>query len=70
MSTDRVDWEETGRGWGARASEWVHLWELCAFPAKGLLFPRLGVDAGLRLYPTPSWWVASRRGGAPRRYNG
>ena len=49
MSTSRVDWEEAGRGWGARATEWAYLWEPYALPANEVLFDRLGVDAGVRL---------------------
>ena len=67
MSTSRVDWEEAGRGWGARAAEWAYLWEPYALPANEVLFDRLGVDAGVRLLDiacgsgfAPS--VAARRG--------
>jgi ubiquinone/menaquinone biosynthesis C-methylase UbiE len=49
MSRSRVDWEEAGRGWGARATEWAYLWEPYALPANEVLFDRLGVDAGVRL---------------------
>lgn len=49
MSTSRVDWQEAGRGWGARATEWAYLWEPYALPANEVLFDRLGVDAGVRL---------------------
>ena len=49
MSTDTVDWEEAGRGWGARATEWAYLWEPYALPANEVLFDRLGVNAGIRL---------------------
>ncbi len=49
MSTGRVDWEEAGRGWGARATEWAYLWEPYALPANEVLLDRLGVDAGVRL---------------------
>jgi SAM-dependent methyltransferase len=49
MSRSRVDWEEAGRGWGARAAEWAYLWEPYALPANEVLFDRLGVDAGVRL---------------------
>ncbi len=49
MSTSRVDWQEAGRGWGARATEWAYLWEPYALPANEVLFDRLGVDPGVRL---------------------
>lgn len=49
MSTSRMDWQEAGRGWGARATEWAYLWEPYALPANEVLFDRLGVDAGIRL---------------------
>jgi SAM-dependent methyltransferase len=49
MSTNGVDWEEAGRGWGARALEWAYLWEPYALPANEVLFDRLGVHAGIRL---------------------
>ncbi len=49
MSTNSAGWEEAGRGWGARASEWAYLWEPYALPANEVLFDRLGVDAGIRL---------------------
>ena len=49
MSTSTVDWQEAGRGWGARATEWAYLWEPYALPANEVLFDRLGVDAGVRL---------------------
>ena len=44
-----VDWEEAGRGWGARATEWAYLWEPYALPANEVLFDRLGGNAGIRL---------------------
>jgi SAM-dependent methyltransferase len=49
MPTGGVDWEEAGRGWGARAPEWAYLWEPYALPANEVLFDRLGVEAGIRL---------------------
>ena len=49
MSTNTVDWQEAGRGWGARATEWAYLWEPYALPANEVLFDRLGVDEGIRL---------------------
>ncbi len=45
----QVDWEEAGRGWGARAPEWAYLFEPYARPANELLFDRLGVNDGTRL---------------------
>ena len=47
MST--VNWEEAGRGWGARAEEWAYLFEPYARPANELLFDRLAVGDGARL---------------------
>jgi len=44
-----VDWEEAGRGWGARALEWAYLLEPYARPANDELFDQLGVAAGTRL---------------------
>jgi ubiquinone/menaquinone biosynthesis C-methylase UbiE len=49
MSANKVDWQNAGRGWGARATEWAYLWEPYALPANEVLFDRLGVDAGVRL---------------------
>jgi SAM-dependent methyltransferase len=49
VPTSRMDWEEAGRGWGARATEWAYLWEPYALPANEVLFDRLGVDGGIRL---------------------
>jgi SAM-dependent methyltransferase len=45
----RVDWQEAGLGWGARAAEWAYLAEPYALPANDLLFDRLAVNAGARL---------------------
>lgn len=44
-----VNWEEAGRGWGARAVEWAYLFEPYARPANELLFDRLAIRDGLRL---------------------
>ena len=44
-----MDWNEAGRGWGARPTEWAYLLEPYALPANELLFDRLGVTAGVRL---------------------
>ena len=44
-----VNWEEAGRGWGARAVEWAYLFEPYARPANELLFDRLGIGDGGRL---------------------
>ena len=44
-----VNWEEAGRGWGARAVEWAYLFEPYARPANELLFDRLGIGDGARL---------------------
>ncbi len=44
-----MNWEEAGRGWGARALEWAYLFEPYARPANELLFDRLGIGDGERL---------------------
>ncbi|HEY6317524.1 MAG TPA: methyltransferase domain-containing protein [Acidimicrobiia bacterium] len=44
-----MDWEEAGRGWGARALDWAYLDEPYARPANDELFDRLGVGVGTRL---------------------
>ena len=44
-----VNWEEAGRGWGARAVEWAYLFEPYARPANELLFDHLGLGDGARL---------------------
>jgi ubiquinone/menaquinone biosynthesis C-methylase UbiE len=44
-----VNWEEAGRGWGARAVEWAYLFEPYARPANELLFDRLAVGDGIHL---------------------
>ncbi len=44
-----TDWEEAGRGWGARAVEWAYLFEPYARPANELLFDRLEIGEGVRL---------------------
>jgi SAM-dependent methyltransferase len=69
MSTSSVQWEEAGRGWGARASEWAYLWEPYALPANEVIFDRLGVDTGIRLLDIAcgsgfAASVAGRRGAA------
>ena len=45
----RVDWEEAGRGWGARALEWAYLFEPYARPANDVLFDQLAVGDGARV---------------------
>ncbi len=44
-----ANWEEAGRGWGARALQWAYLFEPYARPANELLFDRLGIGDGARL---------------------
>ncbi|HUC27492.1 MAG TPA: class I SAM-dependent methyltransferase [Streptosporangiaceae bacterium] len=44
-----MDWEEAGRGWGARPLEWAYLWEPYARPANEKLFDRLGVGDGVQV---------------------
>ncbi len=43
------DWQEAGRGWGARAMEWAYLFEPYAQRANNLLLDQLDVDAGTQL---------------------
>ena len=43
-----MDWEQAGRGWGARAREWAYLFEPYAQPANNTVFDRLGLGAGAR----------------------
>lgn len=67
MSTGAVDWQEAGRGWGARATDWAYLWEPYALPANEVVFDRLGLHAGDRLLDIAcgsgyAASVASRRG--------
>src|SRR5271170_4529114 len=44
-----MDWEEAGRGWGARAREWAYLFEPYSLPANELSFRKLEVETGTRL---------------------
>jgi len=44
-----MSWEEAGRGWGARATEWAYLFEPYALSANELVLSRLGAGAGTRL---------------------
>jgi SAM-dependent methyltransferase len=48
-SVHESNWEEAGRGWGARAREWAYLFESYARPANELLFDQLRVTHGTRL---------------------
>lgn len=64
-----MDWEEAGRGWGARAVEWAYLLEPYARPANELLFDRLGVAPDVRLLDIAcgsgfAAQLAARRGAA------
>jgi SAM-dependent methyltransferase len=43
------DWQEAGRAWGARATDWAYLFEPYARPANQVVFDHLGVAAGVRL---------------------
>ncbi len=43
------DWEEAGRAWGARATDWAYLFEPYARPANQVVFDKLGVAGGVRL---------------------
>ncbi len=42
------NWEEAGRGWGARARDWAYLFEPYARPANELLLDLLEVSPGTR----------------------
>jgi SAM-dependent methyltransferase len=64
-----MDWQEAGRGWGARSVEWAYLSEPYARPANELLLDRLGVGAGTRLLDIAcgsgfAAQLAARRGAA------
>jgi SAM-dependent methyltransferase len=64
-----MDWEEAGRGWGARALEWAYLLEPYTRPANDVLFDQLDVGADTRLLDVACGSgfaanVASRRGAA------
>ena len=48
-ATRRIgDWQEAGRGWGARAVEWAYLFEPYSRPANDLLLDELEVGPGTR----------------------
>ncbi|HUY23557.1 MAG TPA: class I SAM-dependent methyltransferase, partial [Acidimicrobiales bacterium] len=49
MSQITMDWEEAGRGWGARATDWAYLFEHYARPANEVVFDHLAVGPGVRL---------------------
>lgn len=51
MSVDETDdgWENAGRGWGTRATDWAYLFEPYARSANDVVFDRLGVGPGARL---------------------
>src|ERR1700761_2941952 len=44
-----MDWIESGRAWGARATDWAYLMEPYARRANDALFDRAGVGPGTRL---------------------
>src|SRR5271154_1986483 len=43
------DWQEAGRAWGARATDWAYLFEPYARPANQVVFDHLDVAGGVRL---------------------
>ena len=45
-----MDWIESGRAWGARATDWAYLMEPYARGANDALFDRAGVGPGTRLF--------------------
>lgn len=44
-----MDWEEAGRAWGARSTDWAYLFEPYARPANEVIFDQLGIGEGARL---------------------
>lgn len=44
-----VDWDEAGRAWGTRSTDWAYLFEPYARAASELLFAQLSVGEGVRL---------------------
>jgi SAM-dependent methyltransferase len=63
-----VDWEEAGRAWGARPTDWAYLFEPYARPANELIFDQLGTGEGTRLLDIAcgsgfAAHLAARRGG-------
>jgi SAM-dependent methyltransferase len=47
--TPPMDWEEAGRAWGARSTDWAYLFEPYARPANEAVLAQLGVGEGARL---------------------
>jgi SAM-dependent methyltransferase len=63
-----MDWEEAGRAWGARSTDWAYLFEPYARPANEVIFDRLGIGEGTRLLDIAcgsgfAAQIAARRGG-------
>ena len=44
-----MDWQESGRAWGARPADWAYLFEPYARPANEVIFDQLDVGDGTRL---------------------
>ena len=67
--TPPMDWEEAGRAWGARPTDWAYLLEPYARPANEVIFDQLGVGDGTRLLDIAcgsgfAAQLAARRGAA------
>jgi len=67
--TPPMDWEEAGRAWGARPTDWAYLVEPYARPANEVIFDQLGVGEGTRLLDIAcgsgfAAQLAARRGAA------
>ena len=63
-----MDWQESGRAWGARPADWAYLFEPYARPANEVIFDQLGLGQGARLLDIAcgsgfAAQLAARRGG-------
>ena len=63
-----MDWEEAGRAWGARSTDWAYFFEPYARPANEVIFDQLGIGEGARLLDIAcgsgfAAQLAARRGG-------
>jgi len=64
-----MDWEEAGRAWGARSTDWAYLFEPYSRPANEVIFDQLDVGEGTRLLDIAcgsglAAQIAARRGAA------
>ncbi len=67
-TTTPIHWEEAGRAWGARSTDWAYLFEPYARPANEVIFDQLGIGEGARLLDIAcgsgfAAQIAARRGG-------